>query len=115
MKEEIISPLIPNNLNSKAWSSIFFSYRQPAVAVEFFATIFFFDNQTIKLLMKLMMMLVMFMVMVMVKLMVMMMVMFMVMVMVMMMVMLEAVFFVRQSGSGTSGNFVHPGSLQRRG
>ena len=73
------------------------------MAAEFFAIIFFFDNQTIKLLMKLMMMLVMFMVMVMVKL------------MVMMMVMLEAVFFVRQSGSGTSGNFVHPGSLQRRG
>ena len=60
----------------------------------------FFDNQSIKLMMKLM---VMVMVMVMVKL------------MVMMMVMLEAVFFVRQSGSGTSGNFVHPGSLQRRG
>ena len=44
-----------------------------------------------------------------------MMVMVMVKLMVMMMVMLEAVFFVRQSGSGTSGNFVHPGSLQRRG
>ena len=27
----------------------------------------------------------------------------------------EGVFFVRQSSSGTSGNFVHPGSLQRRG
>ena len=90
MKEDISSPLILNNLNTKAWSSIFFSYRQPAVAAECFAIIFFFDNQTIKLLMKLMLM-------------------------VMMMVMLEAVFFVRQSGSGTSGNFVHPGSLQRRG
>ena len=64
------------------------------MAAECFAIIFFFDNQTIKLLMKLMLMM---------KL------------MVMMMVMLEAVFFVRQSGSGTSGNFVHPGSLQRRG
>ena len=94
MKKDISSPLILNNLNSKAWSSIFFSYRQPAVAAESFAIIFFFDNQTIKLLMKLMLMM---------KL------------MVMMMVMLEAVFFVRQSGSGTSGNFVHPGSLQRRG
>ena len=61
--------------------------------------------------MKLMMMLVMFMVVV--KLMVMVMVMENL--MVMMTVMLEAVFFVRQSGSGTSGNFVHPGSLQRRG
>ena len=60
------------------------------MAAECFAIIFFFDNQTIKSLMKLMLM-------------------------VMMMVMLEAVFFVRQSGSGTSGNFVHPGSLQRRG
>ena len=100
----IMSPLILNNLNSKAGSSIFFSYRQPAVAAECFAIIFFFDNQTIKSLMKLMLM-------------VMMMVMFMVIVivMVMMIVMLEAVFFVRQSGSGTSGNFVHPGSLQRRG
>ena len=90
MKEDISSPLIINNLNTKTWSSIFFSYRQPAVAAECFALIFFFNNQTIKLLMKLMLM-------------------------VMMMVMLEAVFFVRQSGSGTSGNFVHPGSLQRRG
>ena len=90
MKEDIISPLILNNLNSKALSSIFSSYKQPAVAAECFAIIFFFDNQTIKSLMKLMLM-------------------------VMMMVMLEAVFFVRQSGSGTSGNFVHPGSLQRRG
>ena len=62
-----------------------------------------------------MMMLVMFMVMVMVMVMVKLMVMVMVKLIVMMMVMLEAVFFVRQSGSGTSGNFVHPGSLQRRG
>ena len=72
------------------------------MAAECFSIIFFFDNQTIQLMMKLMLM-------------VMIMVMFMVMVMVMVMVMLEAVFFVRQSGSGTSGNFVHPGSLQRRG
>ena len=114
MKEDISSPLIINNLNTKTWSSIFFSYRQPAVAAECFALIFFFNNQTIKLLMKLMLM-VMMMVMFMVMMMVMVMVMVMVKLMVMMMVMLEAVFFVRQSGSGTSGNFVHPGSLQRRG
>ena len=74
------------------------------MAAECFSIIFFFDNQTIQLMMKLMLMVrVMVMVMVMAKL------------MVMIMVMLEAVFFVRQSGSGTSGNFVHPGSLQRRG
>ena len=96
MKEDISSSPILNYLNTIAWSSIFFSYRQPAVATECFAIIFFFDNQTIKLLMKLMLIM-------------------MVMVMVKLMVMLEAVFFVRQSGSGTSGNFVHPGSLQRRG
>ena len=80
------------------------------MAAECFAIIFFFDNQTIKSLMKLMLM-----VMMMVMFIVIVMVMVMVQLMVMVMVMLEAVFFVRQSGSGTSGNFVHPGSLQRRG
>ena len=49
MKEDKSSPLILNNLNTKAWSSVFFSYRQPAVAAECFAIIDFltFYNQVV--------------------------------------------------------------------